>query len=283
MTVHWTTEAAVPAILLLLIVAAATARAHMASRRIHRRPRRLRDIKSQFGLLFFIPLLAVTACSSQNRATSPDEVRKLAGSSGATQVREQEEKRLRSLAQSYTEHTSLTLAMVTVSDRCQGGSAKQLFGSAGDDTYKINCSMGITAYYGADPDHVGDVLDAILTAGERPGTLIPFRHDDYHTRMVAYYRGRGPNPIGPGGPEPTELADPAQTLTWDPVRDHHLRLMVEEPEPCLNADPPVTRCVREPASGTVADIRKRYGMVFKLSLGSANYYTVFKNGQTHTT
>lgn len=70
-----------------------------------------------------------------------------------------------------------------------------------------------------------------------------------------------------------------QTLSWDPVREHVPNLVIDEPGPCPNGDPPVTRCSRTPETATVADVRKRYGMVFELSFGQVNYYRVSKTGQ----
>ncbi|MFF1476664.1 hypothetical protein ACFVYD_03615 [Streptomyces sp. NPDC058301] len=56
--------------------------------------------------------------------------------------------------------------------------------------------------------------------------------------------------------------------------------LVEEPDPCVTSDPPVSRCLREPAAKTVADIRQEYGMVFKLEIQMASYYNVSKDGKT---
>ncbi|WP_328535412.1 hypothetical protein [Streptomyces sp. NBC_00344] len=232
-----------------------------------------------FGLLFLIVPFAVSACSSEYRATSPEEVRTLAGSSEAVQARQREEARLRSVVRAYAD-TPLTLALVTVRDTCAGGSAKEWFFQTGDDTYRIDCSLVVTAYYGADPERMGDIVDAILTAGDRPGSLISFGHDQYRRNLVDYYRGHGPNPLGPHAQEPGILSDLSQSLTWDPVHDHNPHLLTQEPDRCIRHDPPVTRCLHEPESRTVAAIRKRYGSVFGLELGSADYYKVFKSGRT---
>ncbi|MDF3290160.1 hypothetical protein [Streptomyces silvisoli] len=230
--------------------------------------------------------MILSACSSS--ATSPKEMRKLAGSSQAVQARQKTEKRLRDVAQAYADHTPLALRLVVVRDTCQGGAAKQWFFQDGSDTYKIKCSMRITAYYGANPQRIGDVLDSILTAGDHdqtqpglPGDVIPFTHDDYHRKLVDYYQAHGPNPSGPHAQEPTQLFRSGQTLTWDPVHDH--TPLIEEPTGGVDNDPPLTRFLREPESETVSDIRKQCGMVFRLELSPpGDYYKVFKNGQTVT-
>ncbi|WP_328885632.1 hypothetical protein [Streptomyces sp. NBC_00316] len=230
-------------------------------------------------------LLALSACSSQDRATGPKEVRELAGSTQARQSREAAEEPLRTMVRAYDENTPLTLGLVTVNDRCVGGAAKEWFFQTGDDQYKIRCTMSVTAYYGADPHRIGDVLDGIFTAGDHDSSAgaaagtIPFGHDDFRRRLVAYYRGHGQNPTGPGTPEPAQVFDPWQTLSWDTVRSAK-KSLVAEPDPCVKSDPPVTRCLREPASKTVADIRRQYGMVFELQTSMAEYYRVSKNGKT---
>ncbi|MFJ8314055.1 MULTISPECIES: hypothetical protein [unclassified Streptomyces] len=277
MTDHWTPATVALALLLTVAAALATCESLLCTRG----HRLLRGRKYKLGTLVSLLLVALSACSS-GRAVNPNEARGLAGSNEAMKVRQQEEKRLRDVAQAYTHDMPLTLALITVSDTCKVGLKNQPFFQSGDDTYKIKCSMGVTAYYGADPKHMGDILDSILSAGDRPGSPIAFRHGQNPNPLVDYYRGRGPNPSGSQAPEPTQLSDPSQTLSWDPVRDHTPRLMIEEPEPCMPSDPPVTRCLREPSSATVAGIRKQYGMVFKLSLGSGDYYKVFKSGQTST-
>ncbi|MFF1837009.1 hypothetical protein ACFVXE_22810 [Streptomyces sp. NPDC058231] len=239
------------------------------------------------GALGLLLLLALSACSSDSRATSPKEVRKLAGSSQAQQSRKAAEEHLRKIVRAYDERTPLSLGLVTVNDLCVGGTAKELFFQTGDDQYKIRCAMRVTAYYGAAPHRIGDVLDDVFTAGDHDASgatanTIPFDHNDYRKRLVAYYRGHGPNPTGPDAPEPGQVFDPSQTLSWDTVRSSRKRL-IEEPEPCAESDPPVKRCLSEPASTTVADLRKRYGMVFRLQMSVADYYRVAKDGRTTQT
>ncbi|MEV7145511.1 hypothetical protein AB0O05_03340 [Streptomyces sp. NPDC093084] len=223
--------------------------------------------RSAWGAFGTVVVLALSACSSQGRAASPKEVRELAGSAEAVQARQETEGHLRDVVRAYDDHTPLVLGMVVVRDTCLAGRGKQWFDSNGDDQYKIRCSMLVTAYYGADRKRIAPVLDGVLTAGERTGSAIPFTHDVYG-QFVDYYRGRG------GRAEVPEMSLPGHTLSWDPVRDRESYLMVEEPDSCPVGEVPVTRCVREPAEETVAAVRERYGMVFKLELGSPEYYKV---------
>ncbi|MGW3206414.1 hypothetical protein [Streptomyces sp. NPDC001135] len=234
------------------------------------------------GTVAAVVVLALSACSSQDRATSPEEVRELAGSARAAHARQAAQDRLRDVVRAYAHDTPLGRGMLVVRDACFGGTAKQWLEPNGDDAYKIRCSMQVSAYYGVDPKRLGSVLDGIFAAGDRPGSLIAFGHDYYRSHLVDYYRGHGPNPSGPHSPEPTQLFDAPQTLVWDPVRERNPRLLVEEPGPCPKDDPPVTRCLREPASGSVAGLRKRHGMVVELDLGSTEYYEVAKDGHVVT-
>ncbi|WP_406391049.1 hypothetical protein [Streptomyces sp. NBC_00887] len=234
-------------------------------------------------LLGLLLVLAVPACSADERATSPEEVRELAGGTQAQEARKVAEDHLRTAVRAYDEDTPLVLGLTTVNDQCIGGAAKEWFFPTGDDRYRIRCSQNITAYYGADPKRIGDHLDAVLTAGDHdvsasPTGPIPFGHDDYRTRLVSYYRGHGPNPTGPDTPEPFHLSVAPQTLTWDTLRSSPKTLLAES-GPCTENDPPVARCLREPASTTVADLRRRYGMVFRLEMSASDYHQVFKDGR----
>ncbi len=244
--------------------------------RHNRRQRRSRGTKTMSGTLFAVALFALSACSSPDRAVGAKELRKLGDSGKAVQARQQTEKRLRDVAQAYGDRAPLSLGLVVVHDTCEPGSGPGWFFQNQTDDYKIACSMSITAYYGADPHHMGNVLDKILTAGDP----IRFTPNNFGRRLVAYYRGQGPNPNGPHAEEPTQLVASEQTLTWDTLRDLHRP--VEEPYGGLVNDPPLSRVLREPESATVAGIRKRYGMVFKLELISRDYYKVLKSGQTNT-
>ncbi|WP_369153947.1 hypothetical protein [Streptomyces sp. R02] len=228
------------------------------------------------GSLLAILAVAVSACSSQNRAISSEEVHKLAGSAQAGKARQAAEERLRTVIQAYTDHTPLSLGMIVIRDRCLGGEKTRRFDPNGYDPYKIKCSLSISAYYGADPSKMGNVLDSILDGGDVTGSLIAFGHDYYHDHLVDYHRGQGSDPIGVDAGEPTQLSNPDQTLSWDPVRDRNPRRMVQEPDVCLDHNPPVTRCVVEPTSKTVAAICKQYGMVFRLDLSVPESYKVPK-------
>ncbi|WP_275462337.1 hypothetical protein [Streptomyces noursei] len=241
-------------------------------------------MKRSFGALSVLLIFALSACSSQNRATTPKEVRNLAGSPRAEEARKKAEKRLRSIVDAYDKKTPLTLALVTLEDVCSGGTAKQLFFPNGDDQYKVRCSLHLTAYYGADPHHLGDVLDGIFTAGDHfatngsPGGTIPFNHDFYRKRLVSYYQGHGPNPSGSSTTAPSQILGSSQSLSWDAIREPQ-RKLVQEPAPCPKADTPSVRCRHEPPDRTVADIRKQHGMVFKLELPVTDYFEVSKKGE----
>ncbi|MGW4766143.1 transposase [Streptomyces pseudogriseolus] len=91
-------------------------------------------------------------------------------------------------------------------------------------------------------------------------------------RVDQYWGGRDREP------EVSEFSAPGQTLSWDPVRDDRPHLLVEEPQECPVGDPLLFRCVRDPESGTVAAVRKRYGMVFRRALTAPDYYRVRKKG-----
>ena len=242
---------------------------------------RRRHARAVLAMVGSMALLAVSACS-RDGATSANTVRELAGSAEAVRARTQTEQQIRETIAHWDARTPLTLGLVTVDDMCMGGRAKELFFQDGDDRYKIRCMMFVNAYFGADPHHVSATLDGILTAGDAAGSPIPFGHDFvYATRVVDYYRGRTGDPAGPGTGEPKELFGAGSaTLAWDQVRQRGRRELVEEPPACSLADPPVRRCLREPASATVANLRRRYGMVFKLSFPSQDYFTVYKDGQT---
>lgn len=252
--------------------------------------RRAAGSKSVWGSLAAFVLLAVPACSTTpDRAVSDKQLRKLGESGQAVQARERAEQRLRNVARAYADRTPLSLGLVVVHDVCVPGSGPGWFFQQETDDYKVVCSMNITAYYGADPRHMGDTLDGILTAGDHTrsgpagsGSPIPFKHDHHGKRLVAYYRGHGPNFQDPQAAEPALLATTGQTLTWDTTRSGAPRRLVEEPYAGLVEDPPVSRVVRDPNTTTVAAIRKKYGLVFKLELPYSDYYKVLKNGRTRT-
>ncbi|MGW1169094.1 hypothetical protein [Streptomyces sp. NPDC002550] len=252
--------------------------------------RRAAGSKSVWGSLAVVILFAVSACATTpDRAVSDKQLRKLGESGQAVQARQLAEQRLRGVARAYADRTPLSLGLAVVHDVCVPGSGPGWFFQQKTDDYKVVCSMNITAYYGADPRHMADTLDGILTAGDHArsgpagsGSPIPFTHDDHGKRLVAYYRGHDPNPQGPKAPEPTMMAVSGQTLTWDTTRGGAPRRLVEEPYAGLVDDPSVSRVARDPKTATVAAIRKRYGLVFKLELPYSDYYGVLKYGRTRT-
>ncbi|MFI2640859.1 hypothetical protein [Streptomyces sp. NPDC018610] len=217
--------------------------------------------------------LALSSCGAADRATSPSQARKLAGSAEAVRARQATESRLRDVARAYADRTSLALGLLVVRDACLAGKAKQWIEPNGEDAYQVRCALKVTAYYGADPDRIVPVLDGVLSAGDRTGSVVPFTHG-VQGAFVAYYRDRGSR-----DPEITQMSVPDHTLSWDPVRDRRSGLMIKEPERCPADDPPMDRCAREPGTKTVAALRERYGMVFALELTSPQYYEVSKDGR----
>ncbi|MET7437583.1 hypothetical protein ACWERY_38085 [Streptomyces sp. NPDC004082] len=205
-------------------------------------------------------------------------MRKLAGSAEAVKARRGAETASRDTIAAWDANTPLTLGLVAVEDVCAGGKAQEWFFPSGDDQYKIRCTMFVTAYFGADPSRVADTIDGVLTAGDRTGSHVPFGHDFQYARTVVdYYRNKTDDPQGPGTGEPKELFSAGTvTLNWDQVRTRDARELIEEPHPCDPDDPPMRRCLREPASTSVADLRRKYGMVFKLTFAAKTYHVVQK-------
>ncbi|MGA4967057.1 hypothetical protein, partial [Streptomyces pseudogriseolus] len=80
-----------------------------------------------WGAFATLVVLAASACSSEYRATSPKEVRALAGSPEAVTAREEAERNLRNIVEAYAEHTQLALGLVVVHDECIGGRARRWF------------------------------------------------------------------------------------------------------------------------------------------------------------
>ncbi|MEU1414935.1 hypothetical protein [Streptomyces sp. NPDC005731] len=255
----------------------------MTKRPTQRKQRSCRDLKAVMrrALLAPVGLALLLAAAGCDRGTSPKTVRKLAGSENAVHARRQAESEMRSIIAAWNEHTPLTLGLVTLYDGCGGGKAKEWFFASGDDQYKIRCSMYVTAYFGADPNHIADTIDGILTAGDANPAKIPFNHDFYYATQVAkYYRGEVGDPQGPGTGEPAQLFEATMpTLNWDQVRTNGQgRRLIEEPNPCPEAsnDPPVRRCLHEPASTSVSELRRRYGMAFSLTFPVRDYFVVMK-------
>lgn len=229
-------------------------------------------------LFFPVTIILVLALASCGRAPSEKSVRKLADSPEAVRARQQVEEDIRNAIAYWDAHTPLTLGVVALEDACGGGKDKEWFFPTGDDTYKIRCTMYVTAYFGADPKGVADTIDGILAAGDPEVSPIPFGHDFIYARKVVdYYRGKTGDPQGPGAGEPKELFSAGTvTLNWDQVRQSGTRQLIEELRPCSPSDPPMRRCLREPAATSVADLRREYGMVFKLTFPATNYYSIVR-------
>ncbi|MFJ4001918.1 hypothetical protein ACIPWL_00390 [Streptomyces sp. NPDC090023] len=222
-----------------------------------------------WGATAMVVAMTLAACSA-DRGTSPQEARELAGSAKAAAARRGAEAQLRSAVREYVDRTSLDLGLVVLRDTCFGGEGDQWLEPG--DPYKIKCRMEITAYFGADPKRVASVLDEVLGAGERPGSQIPYtRAGDGAIRD--YYRHAG---VPDGRMEPGRMDLGSYSLSWDTLY-REPPMPVEEPEACVVDDPPVRRCVREPAAVSVADIRKRHGMVFQLSLDAPQYFQLPKD------
>ncbi|MFE2974103.1 hypothetical protein [Streptomyces sp. NPDC059258] len=228
------------------------------------------------GLPFTIVLVLVLAACG--RATSEKTVRKLAGSPEALKARQEAELASRDIIAAWDAETPLTLGLVTLEDVCVGGSAQEWLFPTGADKYKIKCTMSVAAYFGADPRRMADTIDGVLSAGDRTGPPIPFNHEFHYARTVVdYYRGKTGNSEGPRTWEPMQLShDMTLTLSWDQVRSGHTGQLIEEPRPCSPHEPPVRRCLNEPASTSVADLRREYGMVFKITMPVKDYLTVWK-------
>jgi hypothetical protein len=223
------------AALVVLAVVAVT----LTGRAMARRPSQPRPMRARRGLksrtdraLSLILILTVVACS-RSGATSEKTARKLAGSPQAVKARQDAEASMRKAIASWNTHTPLTLGLITVDDVCIRGKAREWFFSSGDDQYTIRCSMYVTAYFGADPRRMADTIDGILSAGDRPGSVVPFGHDfQYARNVVDYYRGMPGDPQGPGTGEPNELfAAATVTLNWDQVITPGPRKLIDEPRP----------------------------------------------------
>ncbi|MEI5034385.1 hypothetical protein RB201_21735 [Streptomyces sp. S1A(2023)] len=260
--------------LVLAVLLAAVAATWLGSPALSRQQRSW--IRRVFGLpVTIVMVLVLAACG---RTTSEKTVRKLAGSPEALKAQQEVELASREVIAVWDAETPLTLGLVVLEDVCVGGSAKELFFATGSDRYRIKCTMSVTAYFGADPRRMADTINGVLSAGDRTGPPIPFNHEFHYARTVVdYYRGKTGNSEGPGTWEPMQLfRGMTLTLSWDQVRSGHTGRLIEEPRPCSPHDPPVRRCLREPASTSVADLRREYGMVFKITMPVTNYFTVWK-------
>lgn len=183
--------------------------------------------------------------------TRPRTVRRLAGSQEAGAARGRAEQRLRDIIHAYDALPALTLRLVAIEDACSGGGGWTL---ATDTTSKISCTLHTTAYYTAN-QHMGRVLDDILTAGEAPHSLIAFSHSTQPYAMA----------------ESHWLFGVGQTLTWDTPAGR----TVSEARPCTReSDPPTYRCLREGDRMSVAALRSTYGSVLQLELNPVNYFRI---------
>ncbi len=228
------------------------------------------------GLPFRLALLPLVLV--RGRAPCEKTVRKLGAGPKAVAARQKAESEGLDTVAAWAAETPLTLGLVVLEDMWLRGRSTEWFFRTGDDRYKIRCMMSLTAYFGADPRHMADTVEGILTAGDRACSLINFSHDFVYAReVVAYYRGEAGDPRGPGTGEPRKLfRGGAVTLTWDQVRSGQARELVEEPGPSTRHDPPTHRYLREPASVSVADLRREHGMVFRIELPVTYYFTVRK-------
>ena len=227
-------------------------------------------------------VVGIVSCSSGDRALSYEDLRKPAGSTQAVEARQKAEKRMVDNVAAYGKKMSLAPALITVNDSCGSGAGGPW--PSGDNTYKMRCSLDVTGYFGAAPDRIGDVLGSILSAGDRYKAAHPTgeggvvsSQNDFASKLVAYYTRKGPNPLGPNSQEPTQLLDGAETLEWDTVRSPQQPVLIQEPSPCVQPDPPIRRCTHQPESRTIAAIRRQYGMVFTLRQRSTTYFEILKN------
>lgn len=230
-------------------------------------------------------VVAIASCSAGDKAISPEDLRSRAGSPQVVEARQKAEKRMIGVVDAFGKDTSLTPALVTINDVCRSGAGGPW--PSGDDTYKMRCTLEVTGFFGATPDRIGDVLESVLSAGDRnkashtPNGGVGTSQDDYPSKLVAYYKGKGQNPLGANAQEPTQLLDGEKTLEWDTVRSPQRPVLLHEPPPCSPPDPPVRRCTHQPESKTVADIRRQYGMVFTLRQTVTTYFEVFKDGTSN--
>jgi len=184
--------------------------------------------------------------------TRPGTVRRLAGGRQAEQARAETEQRLRNIVLAYeAATTSLTLRLLSVEDVCSGGGGWTF---TAEGAYKVSCTLYVTAYYSVRGD-MGAALSEILAAGDRPGSPMPF----------------GGTALPPDPRETGQLLAAGQSLAWDTPRR-----AVEELRPCLRRrnEPPVYRCLREPAELTVSAVRQTYGTVLQLGLNPVVYFRV---------
>lgn len=177
-------------------------------------------------------------------STSRRRARRLAESDPVRQARQAAEARLRAIAHAYAGGTPLVLHLLVVEDHCTRGMASWDLFTPIKPAYQVSCWMRLRAYYSS-PLPPGETVSGILDAGEQPLSGIPFTHD--HAREAAGAR----------------LAHAGHVLTWD-----------EPGAPILEPaqSPNTYKLVRQPPTVSVADIRRRFGMVFALTLPPDDYY-----------
>lgn len=179
-------------------------------------------------------------------STSRRRAHRLADSVTARQARQTAEARLRAIAHAYAESTPLVLHLLVVDDHCTRGTASWDLFTPVRPSYRVSCSMRLTAYYSS-PLSSAETITRILDAGDQAVSAIPFTHDT---------AGEG---------RQGELSCAGHSLTWDQPGSP-----VPEPEQQANAH----QFICEPTEASVGDIRRRDGMVFMLSLPPEDYYRI---------
>ena len=179
-------------------------------------------------------------------STSRRGAHRLADSVTARQARQAAEARLRATAHVYAESTPLVLRLLVVDDRCTRGMASWDLFRPVRPSYRVSCSMRLTAYYSS-PLSLAETLTRICDAGEQALSAIPFTHD------TAREGRQG------------ELSGAGHSLTWDQPGSP-----VPEPEQPSNAH----QMICEPPEASVGDIRSRDGTVFMLNLPPEDYYRI---------
>lgn len=179
-------------------------------------------------------------------STSLRRAHRLADSVTARQARQTAEARLRTIAHAYVESTPLVLRLLVVDDHCTRGMAGWDLITPVRPSYRVSCSMRLTAYYSS-PLASAETITRILDAGGQALSAIPFTHDTAR------------------GGRQGELTCAGHSLTWDQPGSP-----VPEPEQPSNAH----QIICEPPAASVGDIRRRHGTVFMLSLLPEDYYRI---------
>ncbi|MES9525254.1 hypothetical protein [Streptomyces capoamus] len=185
-------------------------------------------------------------------STSRGKAHRLCSGAAARQARHASEAGLREIAGAYQEMTPLTLRLLVIDDHCVPGTLDRDLFAPRRPAYKVRCRIRLTAYYTSSLPP-SDTIDAILTAGDRPLSPIPFTHghDGTGTELV-------PGPPG-------DRVRAGHVLDWD-----HPGRTLPEPEEAHR----VYRRVHEPPHATVAGVRHQHGVVYRLTLPADDYYRV---------